>query len=97
MSLEDNDLPGRMSKILTQLWSAYARMGPIDEEPTLKLRTRHAASLLHDILWCWRETFGGQGNANNSNNSTANSSVSHTAFNTDSPFGKLHFAFHFIK
>jgi transcriptional regulatory protein LEU3 len=65
MSLEDNDLPGRMSKILTQLWSAYALVGAINEEPTLKLRTRLSASLLHDLLWCWRETFGGQGGQSN--------------------------------
>ncbi|EED20765.1 aconitase family protein [Talaromyces stipitatus ATCC 10500] len=61
-SLEDNDLQGRMSKILTQLWSGYARIGKCDEEPSLKLRTRLAASLLHDLLWSWRNAFGNQGN-----------------------------------
>ncbi|KAH8691623.1 hypothetical protein BGW36DRAFT_304893 [Talaromyces proteolyticus] len=60
MSIEDNDLPGRMSKIMTQLWSAQARIDKTNEEPSLKLRTRLSGSLLHDSLWSWRETFGGQ-------------------------------------
>jgi hypothetical protein len=63
-SLEDNDLQGRMSKILTQLWSGYARIGNFDEEPSLKLRTRLAASLLHDLLWTWRDAYGNLGNEN---------------------------------
>ncbi|QKX60413.1 uncharacterized protein TRUGW13939_07558 [Talaromyces rugulosus] len=60
-SMEDNDLPGRMSKIMTQLWSAQARIDRSSEEPSLKLKTRLSGSLLHDFLWSWRETFGGQG------------------------------------
>lgn len=63
-SLEDNDLQGRMSKILTQLWSGYARIGNFDEEPSLKLRTRLAASLLHDLLWTWRDAYGNLSNEN---------------------------------
>lgn len=61
VSMEDNDLPGRMSKIMTQLWSAQARIDRSNEEPGLKLKTRLSGSLLHDFLWSWRETFGGQG------------------------------------
>jgi transcriptional regulatory protein LEU3 len=60
-SLQDNDLPGRTSEILVQLWSAQEQQGRRDEEPSLKLRTRSGASLLHDSLWAWREKFGGQG------------------------------------
>lgn len=60
ISIEDNDLPGRTSNILTQLWSAQARGGHRDKEPGLKLKTRLAASLVHDSLWTWREVFGGQ-------------------------------------
>ncbi|KAL5365339.1 hypothetical protein BJX96DRAFT_181543 [Aspergillus floccosus] len=60
ISIEDNDLPGRMSKILTQLWSAQMRSGLRNKEPSLKLQTRMAASLIHDSLWIWREEFGGQ-------------------------------------
>jgi hypothetical protein len=61
ISMEDNDLPGRMSKIMTQLWSAQTRINRSSEEPSLKLKTRLSGSLLHDFLWSWRETFGGQG------------------------------------
>ncbi|RAL04864.1 Zn(II)2Cys6 transcription factor [Aspergillus ibericus CBS 121593] len=60
ISIEDNDLPGRTSKILTQLWSAQARGGQRDKGPGLRLKTRLAASLLHDSIWAWREQFGGQ-------------------------------------
>ncbi|KAL4894254.1 hypothetical protein BDV59DRAFT_176132 [Aspergillus ambiguus] len=60
ISIEDNDLPGRMSKILTQLWSAQMRSSLPTAMPTLKLKTRMAASLIHDSLWIWREEFGGQ-------------------------------------
>ncbi|PCG89472.1 Aconitase/3-isopropylmalate dehydratase large subunit, alpha/beta/alpha, subdomain 1/3 [Penicillium occitanis (nom. inval.)] len=63
-SLEDNDLQGRMSKILTQLWGGYARIGNFDEEPSLKLRTRLGASLLHDLLWTWRDAYGNLSNEN---------------------------------
>lgn len=63
ISIEDNDLPGRTSTILTQLWSAQARGGQQDKEPGLKLKTRLAASLTHDSLWTWREIFGGQGSS----------------------------------
>ncbi|PWY90354.1 hypothetical protein BO94DRAFT_555533 [Aspergillus sclerotioniger CBS 115572] len=60
ISIEDNDLPGRTSKILTQLWSAQARTGQRDKGPGLRLKTRLAASLVHDSMWAWREQFGGQ-------------------------------------
>jgi hypothetical protein len=62
-SVEDNDLPGRTSKILAQLWSAQVQGDHRAEEPSLKLRSRSGASLLHDSLWDWRERFGGQGSA----------------------------------
>ncbi|OJZ85566.1 hypothetical protein ASPFODRAFT_135390 [Aspergillus luchuensis CBS 106.47] len=61
ISIEDNDLPGRMSKILTQLWSAQnIHRGQRDKPPGLRLKTRLAASLVHDSMWMWREQFGGQ-------------------------------------
>jgi transcriptional regulatory protein LEU3 len=60
-SVEDNDLPGRYSKILTQLWNLHTSLVlQRIPDPELKLRTRIGASLLHDSLWKWRETFGGQ-------------------------------------
>lgn len=64
-SLEDNDLPGRTSKILAQLWSIQGRSQQSSETPHLKLRTRLSASLLHDQLWNWRERFGGQASVSN--------------------------------
>lgn len=63
VSSEENDLPDRTSKILAQLWSVQGRSQQSSQEPRLKLRSRLAASLLHDELWNWRETFGGQGSA----------------------------------
>ncbi|KAG0648535.1 Regulatory LEU3 [Hyphodiscus hymeniophilus] len=61
-SLENDDLRGRISKILKQLWSFHQSCAPksILEEPKLHIRTRLGASLLHDALWTWREEFGGQ-------------------------------------
>lgn len=59
-SLEDSDLPGRTSNILAQLWSRQGHSKQSGEEPRLRLRTRLSASLLHDQLWSWRESFGGQ-------------------------------------
>lgn len=59
-SVEDNDLPGRSSKILAQLWSVQSQSNK-REEPSLRLRTRLGASLFHDSLWTWREKCGGQG------------------------------------
>lgn len=62
-SSEENDLSDRTSKILGQLWSAQGRFQQSSQGHRLKLRSRLAASLLHDELWNWRETFGGQGSA----------------------------------
>ncbi|KAL1983717.1 hypothetical protein VTN96DRAFT_9973 [Rasamsonia emersonii] len=60
-SVEDNDLPGRSSKILAQLWSVQSQSNQRKEEPSLRLKTRLGASLFHDSLWTWREKCGGQG------------------------------------
>jgi transcriptional regulatory protein LEU3 len=60
-SVETNDLPGRYAKILTQLWSLHSSIvASTNQEPELKVKTRIGASLLHDSLWQWRESFGGQ-------------------------------------
>ena len=61
-SVENDDLRGRISKILTQLWSFHQSRAvkSIQEEPKLNIKTRLGASLLHDSLWTWREEFGGQ-------------------------------------
>lgn len=63
-SVEDNDLAGRSSKILTQLWVVHNSLtARREQEPRLRINTRLSASLLHDSLWLWREEFGGQANA----------------------------------
>lgn len=56
-SIEDNDLPGRFSKIFAQLWAAT----PENCTPNgMKVTSRLGGSLLHDALWKWREKYGGQ-------------------------------------
>lgn len=63
-SLENNDLWGRGSMILMQLWGLY-QLKPEKkyQEPTLRVKTRYTASVLHDSLWTWREEFGSQAHA----------------------------------
>lgn len=59
--VEDNDLMGRMSKILTQLWNVHRSLA-IEKSrlPSLKIKSRSLYSIVHDSLWLWRERFGGQ-------------------------------------
>lgn len=60
-SVEDNDLRERVSKIIEQLWSFHHTLNlRKEEEPTIHIKTRWGASLIHDSLWIWREEFGGQ-------------------------------------
>lgn len=60
-SVEDNDLQGRVNKIIAQLWNLHRNLNLRKEgEPTVHIKTRWGASLLHDSLWMWREEFGGQ-------------------------------------
>ena len=60
-SIENNDLSGRGCMILTQLWSLYQlKPDQRHQEPSLRVRTRYAASILHDALWTWREEVGSQ-------------------------------------
>lgn len=60
-SVEDNDLKGRLGKILTQLWNVHQSLpARREQEPSLRVKTRLSASVLHDSLWMWREQFGGQ-------------------------------------
>jgi hypothetical protein len=61
-SVEENDLNGRMSKILAQLWGVhYSDPAKKEQAPSLTIKSRFCASILHDSLWLWRERFGGQG------------------------------------
>jgi hypothetical protein len=60
-SLEDNDVRGRGGKILAQLWTVHhSRTVRREQEPSLRVKSRFGASVLHDGLWAWREEFGGQ-------------------------------------
>jgi transcriptional regulatory protein LEU3 len=60
-SLEDNDVRGRGGKILAQLWTLHhSRIVRREQEPSLRVKSRFGASVLHDGLWAWREEFGGQ-------------------------------------
>lgn len=60
-TLEDNDLQGRINKIIAQLWNLHRTLNfRKEEEPIVHIKTRWGASLLHDSLWMWREEFGGQ-------------------------------------
>ncbi|KAI1617379.1 hypothetical protein EDD36DRAFT_423988 [Exophiala viscosa] len=60
-SVEDNDLPGRSSKVVSQLWSIHqAQAAVVLKSPTLKIASRMLYSIVYDGLWLWREKFGGQ-------------------------------------
>ncbi|KAF1817565.1 hypothetical protein P152DRAFT_454146 [Eremomyces bilateralis CBS 781.70] len=64
-SIQNNDLDGRTSIILTQLWSSTRvfkfKDGSIDGLRLL-LRGRLSMSVLFDCLWWWRAEFGGKSN-----------------------------------
>ncbi|KAJ5605366.1 hypothetical protein N7510_010520 [Penicillium lagena] len=63
-SVENNDMPGRLSVIMSQLWRMRnARVDPLLEEPRLRIKSRLGASTLYNWLWYWRESFAGQTNA----------------------------------
>lgn len=68
-SIEDSDLHGKSSKILAQLWAIHdpstSKLGN-EEDPSLRLKTRSSASVMHDALWVWRERFAKQYNSQRS-------------------------------
>lgn len=57
-SLELNDLPGKFSKILAQLWHTTPDEGT--QSTGLSVTTRLAGSLLHDAIWKWSKKYGRQ-------------------------------------
>ncbi|KEF52649.1 uncharacterized protein A1O9_11066 [Exophiala aquamarina CBS 119918] len=58
MSVEINDFPSRDCVVLTHLWAInQSSASNRNEEPTLRLNTRHSASVLHDSLWVWRNYY----------------------------------------
>lgn len=62
-SVVNNDVPGRSTEILTRLWRGVGQSGASRCEPSLRLRSRGSASVLHDEVWRYREEFAGQQNA----------------------------------
>lgn len=61
-SVEDNDMTGRVTKILAQLWTIHrtAQSDSSPGPPRLELKSRLFYSIVHDSLWLWREKYGGQ-------------------------------------
>ncbi|MCJ1404154.1 hypothetical protein MMC11_007379, partial [Xylographa trunciseda] len=52
-SVEDNDLPGKASRVMAQLWGVHRSfVAERLEEPNLKLKSRLGASVLHS----WKES-----------------------------------------
>jgi len=62
LSVESNDIANRMAMILTQLWNSEKAFKRPDgsEHTALRIRTRLGMSPVFDVIWWWREEFGGQ-------------------------------------
>lgn len=66
LSAESNDMPARLTMMLTQLWNSEKAFKNADgsDSISLKIRTRLVMSPVFDAIWWWREEFGGQPGAN---------------------------------
>jgi hypothetical protein len=63
-SVENNDIPGRLSVIMAQLWrKRNAKLDFVLEVPKLRIKSRLGASNVYNWLWYWRENFAGQADA----------------------------------
>lgn len=63
MSVHNNDMPGRMAGIFSDLWTSEKAFKPKGDgiaSPALRIQSRLSMSLLHDTMWWWREEFGDQ-------------------------------------
>ncbi|KAF2802704.1 uncharacterized protein BDZ99DRAFT_550581 [Mytilinidion resinicola] len=61
--VEDNDMHGRTTKVLAQLWNIYEGQSEKSQQPPgLSLKTRLFFSIAHDALWQWREEYAGNPN-----------------------------------
>ncbi|CAH0043798.1 unnamed protein product [Clonostachys solani] len=60
-SVEDNDMAGRTTTILSQLWVIHKDLfdDSPDTPPRLSVKSRSFASIAHDGLWQWRERYAG--------------------------------------
>lgn len=60
-SIEDNDLPGRTTKILAQIWNLHRELPTAGlEPPRLSVKCRFLVSIVYDSLWLWRAKYAGQ-------------------------------------
>lgn len=58
-SVDDNDIPGRSSKLIAQIWTIHqGQAGELQKPPTVKLASRMFYSIVYDSLWQWREKWG---------------------------------------
>ena len=58
-SVEDDDLPGRSSRMVVQFWNKHqAEIEACQKPPTLKVASRMLFSIIHDATWLWREKYG---------------------------------------
>ena len=62
LSAESNDMPARLTMMLTQLWNSEKAFKNPDgsDSIALKIRTRLVMSPVFDAIWWWREEFGSQ-------------------------------------
>lgn len=61
--VEDNDMNGRATKYLAQLWTIHTTMVENSQQPpSLSIKSRLFFSIVHDSLWLWREKYAGQPN-----------------------------------
>jgi hypothetical protein len=59
-SVEDNDLPGRSSRLVAQIWDIHrSRTTDLEKPPLLKVASRMFFSVVYDSLWLWREKYAG--------------------------------------
>jgi hypothetical protein len=61
-TVEDNDMNGRSTKVLAQLWSIHKNLFDQSPQspPRISLKSRLLFSIAHDGLWQWREKYAGQ-------------------------------------
>jgi transcriptional regulatory protein LEU3 len=64
ISCRNNDLPGRLSDVLSYLWNLNPRIvcGQGQDGLQLKIQSRMSMSIVYDSLWLWRNQFVANGN-----------------------------------
>lgn len=60
-SVEDNDINGRTTKFLAQVWAIHADIfDNSPQPPSISIKSRLFFSIVHDSLWQWREKYAGK-------------------------------------